>query len=65
MKNFGEASFFRKEILVINPGEAIRIPVNRPEAVERVKEEAKNTSVLKILPDIKSYASREEVTLTN
>lgn len=66
MKNFGEASFFRKEILVINPGEAIGNQVYRPDASENIKElqeDAKTASVLKIWPDKEKYANREKVTV--
>lgn len=66
MKNFGEASFFRKEILVINPGEAIGNQVYRPDAgkdAKEIKEEVKTASALKIWPDKKNYASREKVTV--
>lgn len=66
MKNFGEASFFRKEILVINPGEAIENQVNRPDEgapMDAIKEEGNNTSILKILPDKKKTTSRQKVSV--
>jgi hypothetical protein len=66
MKNFGEASFFRKEILVINPDEPFEKQVNSPDVEADIKEKTEadeKVSVLKILPDKKSYASREVVTV--
>lgn len=64
MKNFGEASFFRKEIIVINSDEPFEKQVITPDAdIKQKTEEDEKVSILKILPDKKSYSSREEVTV--
>ncbi|MBK6281500.1 MAG: hypothetical protein IPF54_01470 [Draconibacterium sp.] len=64
MKNFGEASFFRKEILVINPGEPFEKQLDTPDAdIKEITEADEKVSILKILPDKKNYASRQAVTV--
>jgi hypothetical protein len=65
MKNFGEESFLRKEIMVVNPDHPFK---NTPDSLEAsmIKKEATavtnfNVSKLKVVPDKKKYATREKV----
>jgi hypothetical protein len=67
MKNFGEGSFFRKEISIINPdhkyinqsdiGDSLKPIIKRQESVT-------GTDLLMIIPGKKKYSTREQVNLT-
>jgi len=66
MKNFGEASFFKKEMIIINPN----LPLNNVQKkADSLKSLEGSTAIvaaankLKISPDKNKYATREQVTI--
>ena len=66
LKNFGESSFFSKEILVINPDQPLIIKSNQIDpAINRESSPVTKLSsnILQVLPDKKNYSAREKVTL--
>jgi hypothetical protein len=67
MKNFGEGSFFRKEISIINPDNKYTNPGNIRDSLKSIiqsHELAPVTDLLKVTPDKKKYSTRERVSLT-
>jgi hypothetical protein len=66
MKNFGEASFFRKEMIVVNPNLPINNEQDRPDsqkALEGTTVIDVTSNNLKIIPDKKRYSTHEQVTI--
>ena len=67
MKNFGEGSFFRKEISIINPDRKYTYPGSIRDSLKPViysHDIAAGTDLLKVIPDKKKYSTRDHVTLT-
>jgi hypothetical protein len=67
MKNFGEGSFFIKEISIINPDQKLTnhgIFKDSLRSIIQSREFEPGTDLLKIVPDKKKYSSRELVKLT-
>jgi hypothetical protein len=58
-KNFGESTFFRKEILIINPAQ----PLQSKATADSVKSVSKDKQEFAILSDNKSYHTRSLVSL--
>ena len=66
MKNFGEGSFRRKEISIINPDRKFTsgsIPDSLKSIIKSL-EFAPRKDLLRVIPDKKKYSAREHVTLT-
>ena len=63
MKNFGELTFFRKEILIINPNQPFINTINNPDSLKKPggAEVANVANELQVLTDKKKYSTREKV----
>lgn len=66
MKNFGEESFFRKQIAIVNPNQKYTNPLNNQDSLKTIVLGQKHdfeADMLKALPDKKKYSTREQVTM--
>ncbi|HBH85755.1 MAG: hypothetical protein A2X05_10750 [Bacteroidetes bacterium GWE2_41_25] len=66
MKNFGEESFFRKEMIIVNPYQPFSNKYDSLSFVEKHDETSVtdiNANKLKIIPDKNKYSTREHVTM--
>ena len=66
MKNFGEGSFFRKEIAIVNPNQKYTYPVKNQDSLKilvQSQEPDTRADILKIIPDKNKYLTREHVTM--
>ena len=66
MKNFGEGSFFRKEIAIVNPNQKYTYPVNNQDSLKILvqnQEPDTRADILKVIPDKNKYLTREHVTM--
>jgi hypothetical protein len=65
MKNFGELSFFKKEMIIVNPNQSITPgkadSIETPEG--KAYSDATTTNNLKIIPDKNIYSTRQQVKL--
>lgn len=66
MKNFGEASFFRKELIVVNPNQPINNNNSNLDSLKTFAVEKPSSTLsnkLTIRPDKNKYSTRQQVTL--
>lgn len=65
MKNFGEGTFFKKGMIIVNPERSDNLSVNNNAAApgEQIMKAGKS-SILKVIPDKHNYALRDIVRLT-